>query len=123
MVAVRYAELNGKKYPMLSVLADSSIRGKDLEIPLSIFRRVPALVEDRTLLVKDHPLNEKLLRASLGDLKRLEELSGKKLSVDTPMYLAKVSFKNVNGKNVRVDVKALPEEQRDKMWFYQVSFC
>ena len=69
------------------------------------------------------PLNEKLLRASLGDLKRLEELSGKKLSVDTPMYLAKVSFKNVNGKNVRVDVKALPEEQRDKMWFYQVSFC
>lgn len=123
VIVVRYTELNGKKYAMLSVVADSSVRGKDLEIPISIFRRVPALVEDRATVVKDHSLNEKLMRSSLSDLKRLEELAGKKLSVDNALYLAKVSFKNVNGRNVRVDVKSLPEEERDKMYFYQVSYC
>lgn len=120
VIAVRYSELNGKKYPMLSVVADSSIRGKDLEIPLSIFRRVPALEEDRATLVKDCPLNEKLMRSSLSDLKRLEELAGKKLSVDKALRLAKVTFKVVNGKNVRVDVASLPEEERQLMSFYQV---
>lgn len=122
-IIVRNAELNGKTYPILSVIADSSIRGNDLEIPLSIFRRVPALMEDRIRLVAEHPLTEKLLRNSMGDLMRLRELSGHRVSIDSAMSLAKTTFKIVNGKNTRVDVAALPENERQTMTFYQVSFC
>ena len=124
VIVVRHSELNGKTYSMLSVVADSNKRGKDLEVPIAIFRRVPELPEEREWLVKDSALNERLIRNTLGDLSRLLLLAGHKLSVKEMKRCAKPDFEVVNGKRVRVkaeDIAALPEDKRKRFWCYRVA--
>lgn len=121
VIVVRHSELNGKIYSMLSVIADSNKRGKDLEVPMAIFRRVPELPEERNWLTNDSSLNEKMLRASMSDLARLFLLAGNKISVDEAKKCAKRDFETVNGKRVVVDVASLPDEKRKKFYCYRVS--
>lgn len=124
VIVVRHSELDGKKYPMLSVVADSNKRGKDLEIPLSIFRRVPILPEEREWLLKESPLNEKMIRNSLGDLARLMLVAGAKLVINEMKKCAKQAFETVNGKRVPVQldtILALEPEKRKSFWCYRIS--
>ena len=123
VIVVRHSELNGKTYSMLSVVADSDKRGKDLEIPLSIFRRVPELSEERAWLVEASPLNERMLRQNLSDLSRLLMLAGNKLSIDSSRKVARADFRTENGKTVRLkekDILALPVEDRKKFTCYKI---
>jgi len=123
VIVVRHSELNGKVYSMLSVIVDSDMRGEDLEVPLSIFRRVPELAEDRAWLVEDSPINEKMLRQNLSDLSRLLLIAGHKLSVNASKRVARADFRTENGKTVRLkekDILALAEEDRKKFWCYKL---
>ena len=69
-----------KDYAVLSVLAESNFR-KDIEVPLSIFRRLPAFDEDRKVLFDKAPLTEELLQSQLGDLGRAKLLAGTKVKI------------------------------------------
>ena len=123
VIVVRHSELNDKIYSMLSVICDSDKRGNDLEVPLSIFRRVPELAEDRSWLIEESPLNEKMLRQNMSDLANLAMLAGGKLSIDSSKRVAKAAFRTENGKIVRLkekDILALPVEDRKMFTCYKV---
>lgn len=120
LLVVRVSRLNGKDYKMLSILGMSNLRGQ-VEVPVSIFRRVPALAKDRDLLVENFPLTEKFLQNNLSDFARVLSLAGMKILICKVLNLAKVLFRTVNGKIERVDVEALPEEERKLMRFYQIQ--
>ena len=119
---VRISKLNGKEYKLLSVIAESNIRG-EVEVPLSIFRRIPALEEDRQRLVRDYSLTENLLQNNLSDLGRLSILGGHTVQICSVLQLAKVMFKSTNGVISRVDVAALDPKDRKTMNFYQAKFA
>ena len=121
-IIVRISKLNGKEYKLLSTIAASNLRG-DIEIPMSIFRRVPAFPEDLQKLIEGHTLTEELLQNNIGDFTRLQTVSGHKVCVIKALKLTKVTFKTVGGKVERVDVSKLPAEERKTMNFYQVKFA
>lgn len=122
VIVVRHSEFQGKIYSMLSVIADSNKRGKDLEVPMAIFRRVPALQEEYDWLVNDSPLNERLTRSTLSDLNRLFTLAGHKLSVNGSKYCAK-QFSVINGKRTRLSREVVSELSEDDMKKLARYFC
>ena len=121
-IIVRISKLNGKEYKLLSTIATSNLRG-EIEVPMSIFRRVPALPEDLQKLIEGHPLTEELLQNNLGDFARFQMVSGHKILVTNALKLTKITFKTVNGKAERVDASKIPVEERKPMNFYQVRFA
>lgn len=119
---VRISKLNGKEYKLLSTIATSNMRG-EIEVPISIFRRTPAIEADRKRLVEGSALTEQLLQNNLSDIARLQIVSSKSLIVSAALRMAKVMFKLVSGRTERVDVESLPETERKSMLFYQVKFA
>ena len=87
----RIVTFKEKDYPVLSILAESNFR-KEVEIPLSIFRRNPAFDEDRKVLFDKAPLTEELLQSQLGDLGRAKILSEKKVKISKEYIFLRQTF-------------------------------
>jgi len=118
---VRVVKIGSKEYKVLSTEGNSNLRG-DIEVPLAIFRRTPALQEDVEKLVNKYPLSETLLTNSMGDITRMQLLSSKKILIEHVLYLPKITFVSVNGKVEKEDTTQIPPEKRKTMRFYQVKF-
>lgn len=104
--------ISKKPYKMLYTSIKSDRQGY-IEVPLSIFRRIPALKEEIELLKQDNVLGAPLL-SKMPDIKRLETLS--QLADDKPIRIREVvlhrnGWDSENNKPIRDDASK-PENER-----------
>lgn len=102
IIIKRIVSFHNQEYPVLSMYVESNFRG-DIEVPLSIFRRVPAFESDQKLLFEKFPLSEQLASSQLGDLGRIKVLVGTKFTVAGELKLLRQTFTQTPQGYVRDD--------------------
>lgn len=102
IIVKRIVTFHKEEYPVLSMYVESNFRG-NIEIPLSIFRRVPAFESDQKLLFEKFPLSEQLASSQLGDLGRIKVLVGTKFTVAGELKLLRQTFTQTPQGYVRDD--------------------
>lgn len=104
--------ISKKPYKMLYTSIESDRQGF-VEVPLSIFRRIPALKEEIELLKQDNVLGAPLL-SKMPDIKRLEllsQLAGENPIVVREVLLHRNGWDSDNNKPIRDDASK-PENER-----------
>ena len=116
----RTTTFHGKEYALLYVYGSSDFRG-DVEVPLSIFRRVPGLEEDQAAFFKDSPLTEQLAQSQLGDLGRARILSDHTIVVDEGKKYLRQTFTTTPQSTTR-DSEEIIRKKKETLTCYRVSF-
>jgi len=116
----RTVTFRDEDYAVLNVLAESNFR-RTIEIPLSIFRRIPALEEDRKKLFDKFPLSEELAQGQLGDLGRIKILAGSTIEVSGVFMMLRQTFtRDANGRFTR-DSEEVVKTKGEYLTCYQVK--
>lgn len=120
VIVVRASTFNDNLILQLNVIAVDAVIG-DVELPIAIFRRKPALKEDLEALMKNK-FTAQLLQNYIGDLKRLEMLSGKSWKVSISIYARRKFVKDPKtGRMKEDDVSKIPVDAREMQEFYVLS--
>lgn len=118
----RTTKIGKKRFPMLYTAVNSNRRGW-IEVPISIFRRVPSLKEEIEILSQDNEIGVSLI-PQMPDVKRIDILSNivdeRKFTV-TEIPLHKNGFDPDKNKPILDDPKA-KEEDRVSLVCYRFNF-
>jgi hypothetical protein len=118
----RTTRIGKKHFPMLYTAVHSNRRGW-IEVPISIFRRVPSLKEEIEVLSQDNEIGISLI-PQMPDIKRIEILSnivGERKFTVTEVPLHKNGFDPDKNKPILDDPKA-EEKDRVSLICYRFNF-
>ena len=118
----REEKIGKKKYPILYTALKCSIQGW-MEVPISIFRRIPSLKEELALLKVDNGIGVQLI-PRMPDIKRMEKLIsivGDKSVVVNECLLHKDDFDQDKNKPIKDDA-SLEEKDRVPLMCYKFNF-
>ena len=94
---------------------------REEEFGVAVFRRKPGL-EEHLKSLKSTPLSNQMLANFIGDLKRLEMLSGKTILIKKEERWPRQEVsRGKDGRMRAVDVSQLPEESRRPQSFYRIE--
>lgn len=116
----RMTEFHGKEYALLYVYGVSDLRN-DVEVPLSIFRRVPGIEADRIAFFSKSALTEQLAQSQLGDLGRARILSSNRVKVDPGKKYLRQTF-TVTPQGTTRDSEEIIRKKGETLTCYKVEF-